>query len=156
MCPTRLTGDQIYDSLVRALGIDESALRLPPAAGQQGRRLANFGPRGAYVTGFGVDPSTPTDDVQGTIPQALLMMNGGIAAGQIRAQGNTLLGRLISVYENDDELIRLLYKRVLARVPTGHELKVCKDYVRDVGNRGEAFEDVLWSLLNSTEFITKR
>jgi hypothetical protein len=32
----------------------------------------------------------------------------------------------------------------------------CHDYVRTVGNRAEAFEDLLWALLNSTEFQTKR
>ena len=29
-------------------------------------------------------------------------------------------------------------------------------YLASVGNRNEAFEDILWSLLNSSEFITKR
>ena len=31
-----------------------------------------------------------------------------------------------------------------------------KGYLREVGNRQEALEDVFWSLVNSTEFLTKR
>jgi hypothetical protein len=105
---------------------------------------------------FGVDPSTPIDDVQGTVPQALFMMNNQLIASQVRAAGDTLLSRLLSVYDDDEELVRLLYKRVLARSPSDNELKTCKEYIHEVGNRAEAFEDLLWSLVNSTEFITKR
>ena len=84
------------------------------------------------------------------------MMNSPLVSSQMRAQGDTLLGRLISVYEDDEELVRLLYRRVLARSPSDEELRTCKAYIEEVGRRGEAFEDLLWSLVNSTEFITKR
>jgi hypothetical protein len=123
--------------------------------GPQGRR-GPVGMRGEISAAFGVDPSTPTDEVQGTIPQALFMINSPALANYIRAQGDTLLGRLLSVYDNDEELIRLLYKRILARVPTDNEMKTCQEYIKEVDNRREAFEDLLWSLVNSTEFITKR
>jgi len=46
--------------------------------------------------------------------------------------------------------------RALARKPTDRELKKCKDHIARAGNRAEAFEDILWALINSTEFQTKR
>ena len=49
-----------------------------------------------------------------------------------------------------------LYERTLARKPKAEELAVCKKYLQKVGNRNEALEDVFWSLVNSTEFLTKR
>jgi len=157
VCPTRLSGDQIFDSLMSAFGIEEAALgRFVMAASPQARRFGPGGPRLSVTAVFGVDPSTPIDDVQGTVPQALFMMNNQLITGQVRAQGDTLLGRLLSVYDNDEELVRLLYKRVLARVPTDQEMKTCHEHIKDVNNRHEAFEDLLWSLVNSTEFITKR
>lgn len=155
VCPTRLSADQIFDSLAATLGIVDNAGPLGPMAGPQARR-GPVGVRGQITQAFGVDPSTPTDEVQGTIPQALFMINSPVLASQIRGQGDTLLGRLLSVYENDEELIRLLYKRILARVPTDNELKTCQEYIKEVPDRREAFEDLLWSLVNSTEFITKR
>jgi hypothetical protein len=33
---------------------------------------------------------------------------------------------------------------------------MCRAYVMKVGDRADAFEDILWVLLNSTEFQTKR
>jgi hypothetical protein len=156
VCPTRLSGDQIFDCLMNALGLDENTLAPFAAGAPQARRFGPVGPRLFFNTQFGVDPSTPNDDVQGTIPQALFMMNSPLIGGQIRGQADTILGRLLAVYEDDQELVRLLYKRVLSRVPTDNEMNTCKAYIQEVNNRHEAFEDLLWSLLNSTEFITKR
>ncbi len=156
VCPTRLSGDQIFDSLVHALGLPENVMPPRDAAGPGARRQGAFGFRGLFNLQFGVDPSVPTDDVQGTIPQALFLMNNPLIEQQISGGGDTMLSRWLSVYEDDEELIRLMYKRVLARAPAVSELKTAKDYIREVGNRREAMEDLLWSLVNSTEFITKR
>ena len=50
----------------------------------------------------------------------------------------------------------MVYLRTLARRPTDRELARCREHIRTVGNRAEAFEDILWALINSTEFQTKR
>jgi hypothetical protein len=42
---------------------------------------------------------------------------------------------------------------VLGRNPGDDELQWCVDYVADVPSREEAFEDILWALLNTTEFL---
>jgi hypothetical protein len=49
-----------------------------------------------------------------------------------------------------------LYMRVLSRQPTNQEVEVCSKYLAAVGNPAEAFEDIYWSLINSTEFLTRR
>ena len=48
------------------------------------------------------------------------------------------------------------YERILARRPSAEELAVCRRYVLKVGQRAEALEDILWSLVNSTEFLLKK
>jgi len=49
-----------------------------------------------------------------------------------------------------------VYLLALSREPSDRELKLCQQYIKDTGNRAEAFEDVLWGLLNSSEFVSKR
>ena len=49
-----------------------------------------------------------------------------------------------------------LYLGVLARTPTDAEQQRAERYLKSVGNRQEAVEDLVWVLVNSTEFITKR
>jgi hypothetical protein len=44
----------------------------------------------------------------------------------------------------------------LAREPSEAEVANALDYVRRSGDRVEAFEDLAWCLLNSTEFLHKK
>ncbi|MCS7045385.1 MAG: DUF1549 and DUF1553 domain-containing protein [Gemmataceae bacterium] len=105
---------------------------------------------------FGFDPSTKAEDIEGSVSQALLLMNNPQINQRIQAKGMNLLGRILAAYTNDDEAIRMVYLRVLARRPTDRELARCRQHIRSVGNRAEAFEDILWVLINSTEFQTRR
>ena len=105
---------------------------------------------------FSFDPSTKADEVEGSIPQALLLMNNPQIHQKIRAQGTNLLARILASYKEDDEALRMVYLRTLARRPTDRELTRCRDHLRSVANRAEAFEDILWALINSTEYQTKR
>src|SRR5207253_5709332 len=111
---------------------------------------------GLFMLEFEFDPSLRSDDVEGSIPQALLMMNNPILHQKIQARGANLLGRILQSYTDDAEAIRMVYLRALARKPTDRELEKCRDFIKKAGSRSEGFEDILWALLNSTEFQTKR
>ena len=90
----------------------------------------------------------------GTIPQALFMMNSGEINHAISAGNKSgTLGRLLeSTYDNRAAL-DMLYLHVLARTPTRAEVRACAHHLETTGNRDEAFEDILWSLINSAEFV---
>jgi hypothetical protein len=105
---------------------------------------------------FGADPSAPADDVMGTIPQALFLMNSPQVNRAIQANTNSVLGQLLEENPKDAEALDALYLRVLARKPSDAELKTCSAYIAEVGDRREAFEDLLWALVNSSEFISRR
>ena len=153
--PTRLRSDQLFNALVTVLGFDENlgrpAVQAPGAA-----RFGDRSFRGQFNTLFGFDPSTPQDEILGTVPQALFFMNGPQLAALIRAGGQTRLARIVREYPNDDDALSELYLLVLSRQPTSKEIQICKDYLKQVNNRPEAYEDLMWTLLNSTEFQTKR
>ena len=157
--PTRLRGDQIYNSMITVLNGPNAGSRTPLKdanynAGQMRRRSRD--PRDTFSQLFGYDPSTPQSDVTGTVPQALFMMNSAQINNQIRANFGTRLSQIVQRYRKDSDAIAELYLMVLSREPSAKELKICNGYISDLGNRNEAFEDIMWSLLNSTEFITKR
>ena len=72
-------------------------------------------------------------------------------------RGGTTLAQILKEHpQDDDAALKALYQRTLARQPTAKELEKCRAYIKKVGNRAEAFEDVQWTLINSTEFQTKR
>lgn len=176
-CPSRLRADQILDSLVQALNLPidgrgggggpgaaakRKAAGADPKVADKEKAKAKTagagknGPRNQFNTLFGVDPSTPTDDVLGTIPQALFMMNGQQVNRAIEARPGTVLGQILNTTADNRQALFALYLRVLAREPTLKEIQTCGRHVEGVGNRQEAFEDILWSLINTTEFITRR
>ena len=152
---TRLRGDQLFDSLARVLGmpVDRSPRRgRMDSQGYRGRG----GMRTLIARLFGHDPSTPQEDVAGTIPQALFLMNSRLIENAIRARGGSALGEMLDAGDGTESIIAELYLGVLSRPPTDKETAICHEYVEEAPDRSEALEDIYWSLLNSTEFLHHR
>jgi hypothetical protein len=156
-CPQPLRADQVFSALAAALAIDESQFN--PPGGPQGPAAQRFarGPRAEFERTFGYDPSAPRDEIAASIPQALLMMNSPILNRAISGKNpNTVLGKLLAENADDETIATELYLRCLAREPEGVELATCLSYVSASPNRAEAFEDILWALVNSTEFTRRK
>src|SRR5262249_25071441 len=105
---------------------------------------------------FKVNPSLPQDEVRGTIPQALMMMNSTLVERHVSAKGKTFLAEALAKKMSDDDILAVPYERTLARRRRPEEMETCRRYLRRVAARREAFEDIFWSLINSTEFLTRR
>ena len=157
VCPVRLRPEQVFEALQQVFGFDENDKTIPsPAPGSGPAVQRHTGLRNMVYQAFKVNPSTPAQDVQGSIPQALLMMNSALVQACTSAQGKTLLADLLNKGQTDDQIVAVLYERVLARKATEEEQATCRRYIQKVGDRKEALEDVLWALVNSTEFLIKK
>jgi hypothetical protein len=154
-CIHRIRGDQLFDALMNALGIP-----LANESVQQGypNPRTMFGsPRAQFNLAFGYDPSAKRDEITGSIQQALLLMNSPyVATGIDGRSARTTLGKLLGAEQDDESVAVELYIRCLAREPNEQELAVCREHVKATGNRVEAFEDILWSIVNSTEFLHRQ
>jgi hypothetical protein len=141
-----LTPEQTFDSLVQVLG----APRQPPQAQQPRKgampRIPPPTPRAAFVTFFKVDDADPTEYQVG-IPQALRLMNGP------QLNNPAALDPLIKSGKPPAEIIEQMFLRTLSRRPTPKEVERLTAYVgRFPSEPRKAYADVLWSLLNCTEF----
>jgi hypothetical protein len=158
--PARLSAEALWQSLTGVLGeltIPPGFLPRRPMPGMgMGPYARMFTFERYFKNEFAFDPSLKPDEVEGSIPQALLLMNNRLIHQRMRADGPTVLGRLLREEPNDEEALRQLYLRTLARKPTDREKSRNLEHLRTVGKRAEAFEDILWALVNSTEFQTKR
>jgi hypothetical protein len=156
--PLRLRGDEVFTALTVAIQLPNytppkveptDAIRFPPPP-LSTRDLVN--------AVFGSDPSFTPVDAPRTMAQALWMMNNDQLDKQIDASpgSGTMLAQLLATQSDDSVVVRELYSRVLSRPATEAELALAQDHLQTVGDRGAAFEDLLWSLVNSTEFTTRR
>jgi hypothetical protein len=154
----RLRGDEVFAAL--AVGIElpnvtpprvapTAAVRFPPPP-KSTRDLVN--------AAFGTDPSLAPLDAPRTMAQALWMMNNEQLQKQIdaRPESGTMLAKLLAEHAEDAAACKALYARVLARQPGESELRLALEHVKELGQRGPAFEDLLWGLVNSAEFTSRR
>ncbi|HUE71864.1 MAG TPA: DUF1549 domain-containing protein [Pirellulaceae bacterium] len=154
----RLRGDEVYDSLAVAIELPNvtppqekatDAIRFPPPP-KSTRDLVN--------DAFGFDPSSEASNVVRTMQQAMLLMNNEQIQKQINADpaSGTVLAKLLMEEKDDAAAVVKLYQRVLGRKPTDKESAIAAEHIAGVGKRGAAFEDLLWSLVNSAEFVARR
>ena len=154
----KLRGDEVFDSLVRAIGLPN---KTPPA--MKPTAEIRFPPppkstRDLVCECFGFDPSLAPAEVTRTMGQAMLLMNNDQIQAQINAdpKSGTLLSQLLAREPDDRAAVTRLFLQVLSRRPTDREMTIALDHIKEVGQRGAAFEDLLWSLINSAEFTTRR
>jgi hypothetical protein len=144
--PQRLRADQLFNALTAAADL--------PVTGpvRVTRNRGNRDPRMFFAQFFGYDPSLPREEVSSSVPQALQLMNSPLIERMIDARRPRGLGRLLQEISNDVDLVTELYLRCYSRPPSREELKQVLRHVRKSETRGDGFEDVLWALINSSEF----
>lgn len=137
-----LSAEQMYDSLEQILGKDRSARDLPRKAAAI--RGGNNG-RQAFVKFFRTVENADPLDYQAGIPQALRLMNSpqtnGAGVLNEAAQAGT-----------PAEVIQKLYVTVLSRRATDAEVARMTQFVGQQANPRTGYSDVLWALVNSSEF----
>jgi hypothetical protein len=132
--PTRLRPYEVVDNVTRLTGENPNLQRQLAAT-------------------FDQDLSIPQRNLEGSIQQALLMMNNGTLQGKLA--GSELKKELAGVRDNK-RLVTDAFLGVLARTPTDEEITRYSDYLKRSANRSEAIDDILWVLVNSAEFLAKR
>jgi transcription termination factor NusB len=55
--------------------------------------------------------------------------------------------------KSSDEMIEAIYLRTLSRQPSEEELNYFRQYVNGVEDAKQAYEDVVWALVNSKQFL---
>jgi hypothetical protein len=83
------------------------------------------------------------------MPQALRLMNS-----QDMFRGSRVVAALGRKYERPESMIEPIYLAVLARRPTEEERRIALGYVKAQPEAPRALNDVVWALLNGTEFVT--
>ncbi len=134
-----------------------------------------------WVFLFDVDEDFDRDAFEGTISQALTLLNGSLIGSASSAIPGGALADVMARPGADADKIEWLYLRALSRKPGEDEIALWQKYIADAiaapagartkpkapdplrrleskgaakrDARTQAFEDILWALLNSSEFV---
>jgi hypothetical protein len=156
-----MTPEQLFDSVAEAVGYREAGPVNP-----RGAILGNPNtPRGQFLSRFASQSEKVTES-QTSILQALALMNGNFIADATRldARQSSLLDSLVSFPAGTTaSRIETLYLATLSRKPRLKEAERMLQFVESGGaaktdkptdeQKNAALADVLWALLNSSEFI---
>ena len=84
--------------------------------------------------------------------QALELTVGDLVEAKVSSPSGRL-AKMLSNWDSDQQILNALYQQALARNPSKAAADKFLSYVRQQPDRQRAWEDVLWTLLNSKEFI---
>jgi hypothetical protein len=103
---------------------------------------------------FGDDEMAEADRFDGSMPQALLLLNGELTNAGARAAPGGVLDQILTTHSDRDARLADMFLVVYSRPPSDDERQRLASYLRDQADRRAAYEDVFFALLTSTEAIT--
>ncbi len=84
--------------------------------------------------------------------QALELIIGEMVSTRLARKDNRL-GQMLAKTGSDTEILNALYLRALSRSPSENTMKALLKHVATTTEKRQAWEDILWTILNSQEFI---
>jgi len=144
-----MQAEQLYDSLIVASNAHQSGNGSWSAQEEQRRRWMQ-----QFVVAFDNDENDESTTFNGTIPQALMMMNSELIDKACSVERGSFLFEQMSSPGAEPQKINDLYMAALTRKPTRAEMtKMQKALARYGAAKLNGYQDMFWALLNSNEFI---
>jgi hypothetical protein len=107
--------------------------------------------RGHFLREFGQSDREVIENAayHASVPQALNLLNGSI----VEALTNqfAVFGKRIHEAGDPEEKTRMIFQAMLTREPTEREMKLSLDEIEKHGD--QAYEGIVWALLNTQQFI---
>jgi len=143
-----LSAEQLVDSIVVVVagpGKTDFFAKKGPPADKKGKGFPG-GPREQFIRFFRVEDGADPLEYQDGIPQALRMMNGPLFNNGGKALQDAM------TYKMAADAIDRLYLVALSRHPTIQENQRLTAYVEKQKDNRPAYADIVWTLLNCSEF----
>ena len=146
-----MSPEQLFDSLLTATNAHRAG------NGTQSDRKRDAWLR-QFLFAFGNDEGEETTSFQGTIPQALMMMNGELLRDALSGKPASFLAGCIEQAQTQARspeayMVNQIYLAALSRYPTRKEFQQAGRYLASYPDSLQVLQDLFWALLNSNEFI---
>ena len=153
--PKRLNAEVLYDAINQVTNTTTTFSGLPK--GMKAVELPDHGVNNYFLSVFGKPQAASACECErsadANLAQSLHLLNSPEVQGKlIEANGRAAL---LAKEEDrvDREKVVELYLWVFARNPTEKELAIVLPHVAKTTDKKQAFEDVVWALINTKEFL---
>ena len=89
-----------------------------------------------------------------TLAQAFQMINGETVRRKLESPSNRI-GKRLEAGASDSELLSEFYLTAVCREPTAEEQAAIQSHLAQGSRSAGGWEDVVWALLNSKEFLLR-
>jgi len=153
--PRRLTAESLLDAIDVATGSQTKFTGLP--LGTKAVQLPDTAANTYFLTVFGkpeADTACECERSQeANLAQSLHLLNSAEVQSKLSDANGRAAKLAADTNRTHEEKVRDLYLWVYARPPVPEELQVALAHLEKHENKQQAYEDILWALLNTKEFL---
>lgn len=150
----RIPAESLLDALDQVTGVQTKFKSLP--LGTQAIELPDAEYPNVFLKTFAKPKRASVCECERSphenLAQALHTLNGDFVAKKV-ADKKGLIATLVASKRPHEELVEEIYFAALCRPPTEEEIKATDQFLAESPNAGECYEDLLWALLNSKQFL---
>jgi hypothetical protein len=153
--PKRMQAEVMHDAIVQVTGSPSSFGGLP--AGTRAIMLPDESSATYFLTVFGKPQRESACECervgQANLAQSLHLLNSSEIQGKISG-GSRIAGWMSDQQKTDSDKLLDLWLACFARTPTAEEMDIAiKHLEAKKDKKKEAFEDIVWALINTKEFL---
>lgn len=152
--PRPMPAEVVLDAVCEATGVPEAFDKMP--LGTRAISLPDPAVLSYFLDSFGRPKRLTACECERSgrpdLTQVLHLMNGDTLHKKVSAEQGRV-SKLLAAKRTDDDIIDELYMATLARRPTAAERAAILPKVTAAPSRREGYEDLLWALLNTAEFV---
>ena len=149
-----LTAEQLLNAICQLTGVDESFEGLPEGT------LATALPSPDYGKDFLKIFGKPLRDTAcecergstSDLARVMELINGPLVHDKVKSSNNRLR-LMVKEGASNSDILRVLYLLAYSRPPNAQEFKTALDYLSVATDRLEGLEDLVWTIINSKEFL---
>ncbi len=150
----RLPAEELSDAIAQLTGVQDRFSGMP--VGVRAIELADTEIPSVMLDTFGRPPRVmPSDTERNCNPamsQALALLNSNEIQSKLNS-GECVLNGLLKSGKSDSEILDALCLSAFSRKPNSSESKTLLELLKTAPKREQGWQDILWALLNSKEFL---
>lgn len=153
--PKRLTAEVLLDSLDSVTVSTTAFAGLP--SGTRAVQLPDTGVNSYFLTVFGKPEAASACECErsqeANLAQSLHLLNSSEVQGKLSSGTGRAAKLAADKDHNEQQKIRELYLCVYSREPAADEMAIAVGHLNKTENKQQAYEDILWALVNTKEFL---